>query len=271
MTGEDVRQVCEALLPPDAIERRCTPWGVIERQRTLDLGLWVRAMVISAGTPGGADQADVRRSSLEGEVARVARSAFSRWFDAPPDRCMAALADRALAYARAPQVDRSGPLAGGQDGSSVDSTTVRVRDALCQEFPGTGEYPALTGHQVLSVGGGAPVRDHCSPAREPDSRHLALDASWRGYGLRADLGYASLARRRACEAHGVSVVIRRKDHWKPKVDSSARGQVRQTFCPGTDLEALRAQDSLRRDGRVIRSTWSEAPNKSSCPPLRDPQ
>ena len=192
MTGEDVRQVFEALWPPDAIERLCTPCGVIERQRTLDLGLWVRAMVISAGTPGGADQADVRRSYLEGEVARVARSAFSRWFDAPLERCMAALADRALAYARAPQVDRSGPLAGGQDWSSVDSTTVRVRDALRQEFPGTGEYAAIKGHQVLSVGGGAPVRDHCSPAREHDSRHLALDASWRGYGL--------LCRPRLCES-----------------------------------------------------------------------
>jgi hypothetical protein len=36
----------------------------------------VRAMVIAAGTPGGAYQADVLRSYLEFEVPRVARSAF---------------------------------------------------------------------------------------------------------------------------------------------------------------------------------------------------
>ena len=184
-------------------------------------------------------------------MPRVARSAFYRWFDEPLERFMEALADRALAYARAQQVDLSGPLAGVQDWSSVDSTTVRIRDALRQAFPGTGEYAAIKGHTVLAVGCGAPVRDHCRPAREQDRRHLAIDASWRGYGLLADLGYASMARLRACEAHGVSVVLRLKDHWKPKGDSIARGQVSQTFCPGTDLDALLAQDILLRDGRAI--------------------
>jgi putative transposase len=251
MTGEDVRHVFEAMLPPDEIERLCTQCGVIERQRKLDLGMLVRAMVISAGTPGGAYQADVLRSYLEGEVARVARSAFYRWFDEPLERFMEALADRALAYARAQQVDLSGPLAGVQDWYIVDATTVRVRDALRKEFPGTGEYAAIKVHKVLSVGCGAPVRYHFSPAREHDSRHLAIDESWRGYGLLADLGYASLARLRACEAHGVSFVIRLKDNWKPKVDYIARGQVSQTFFPGTDLDALLAQDILMRDGRVI--------------------
>lgn len=251
MTGEDVRRVFEAILPPDEIERLCTQCGVIERQRKLDLGMLVRAMVISAGTPGGAYQADVLRSYLEGEVPRVARSAFYRWFDEPLERFMAALADRALAYARAQQVDLSGPLAGVQDWYIVDSTTIRVRDALHKEFPGTGEYAAIKVHKVLSVGCGAPVRYHFSPAREHDSRHLAIDASWRGYGLLADLGYASIARLRACETHGVSFVIRLKDNWKPKVDYIARGQVSQTFCPGTDLDTLLAQDILLRDGRAI--------------------
>jgi putative transposase len=115
MTGEDVRHVFEAMLPRDEIDRLCMQCGVIERQRKLDLGMLVRAMVISAGTPGGAYQADVLRSYLEGEVPPVARSAFYRWFDEPLERCMAALAERAVASARAQQVDRSGPLCGVQD------------------------------------------------------------------------------------------------------------------------------------------------------------
>jgi hypothetical protein len=57
-----------------------------------------------------------------------------------------------------------------------------------KEFPGTGEDAAIKVHTVLSGGGGAPVRYHVSPAREPDSRHLTIDESWRGYGLLADLG-----------------------------------------------------------------------------------
>jgi putative transposase len=251
MTGDEVRQVFEAMLPQEAIDRLCEQCGVIERQRKLNLGMFVRAMVISAGTPGGAYQADVLRSYLDFEVPSVARSAFYRWFDEPLERFMAALADRALAYARAQQVDLAGPLCGVKDWYIVDSTTVTVRDALREEFPGTGDYAAIKVHKILSVGCGAPVQYHFSPAREHDSRHLTIDESWRGYGLLADLGYASLERLQACEAHGVRFVLRLKDNWKPKVDYIARGQVTQEFCPGTDLDALLEEDILLLDGRAI--------------------
>jgi hypothetical protein len=196
MPGEDAQQVFEETLPQGEIDRLCVPFGVIARQRQLNLGMLVRAMVISAGTPGGASQADVLRSSLAWEVPQVARAACSRWFDEPLEPFMAALADRALADARAPQVDRSGSLGGVQDWSIVDAPTVKGRDARLEACPGTGESAALKGHTVLSVGCGAPVRDYCSPAREHDRRHLQLDASWRGCGRRADLADASLARLR---------------------------------------------------------------------------
>jgi hypothetical protein len=251
MTGDEVQQVFEAILPQEEIDRLCQQCGVIERQRKLNLGMFVRAMVISAGTPGGAYQADVLRSYLEFEVPHVARSAFYRWFDEPLERFMEALAEHALAYARTQQVDLSGPLSGVQDWYIVDATTVTVRDALREEFPGTGEYAAIKVHKVLSVGCGAPVHYHVSPAREHDSRHLQIDESWRGYGLLADLAYASLDRLRACEAHGVQFVIRLKENWKPKVDYIARGQVTQEFFPGTDLDTLLEQKILRLDGHVI--------------------
>lgn len=113
-------------------------------------------------------------------MPHVARSAFYRWFDEPLERFMKALAEHALASARAQQVDLSGPLGGVQDGDIVDSTTIKVRDALLEEVPGTGDYAALKGHQILSGGCGAPVRYHLSPAREHDRRPLTLDASGRG-------------------------------------------------------------------------------------------
>jgi hypothetical protein len=251
MTGDEVREVFEAILPQEEIERLCQQLGVIERQRKLNLGMFVRAMVISAGTPGGAYQADVLRSYLEFEVPHVARSALYRWFDPPLERFMEALAERALAYARAQQVDLSGPLCGVTDWYIVDATTVTVRDALRAEFPGTGEYAAIKVHKVLSVGCGAPVRYHFSPTREHDSRHLTIDASWQGYGLLADLAYASLARLRACETHDVRFVIRLKENWKPQVDYVARGQITPEFFPGTDFDALLADDTLVLEGRAI--------------------
>src|SRR2546430_6782661 len=166
MTGDEVRQVFEAMLPQEVIDRLCEQFGVIERQRKLNLGMFVRAMVISAGTPGGAYQADALRSSLEFEVPRVARSAFDRWFDEPLERFMAALADRALAYAQAQQVDLAGPLGGVKDWYIADATTVTVRDALHEEFPGTGNDAAIKVHKVLSVGFGVPGRCHFSTDRE---------------------------------------------------------------------------------------------------------
>jgi putative transposase len=251
MTGDEVREVFETMLPQVEIDRLCQQFGVIERQRKLNLGMFVRAMVISAGTPGGAYQADVLRSYLEFEVPPVARSACSRWFDEPLEHFMEALAERAQAYARAQQVDRSGPLCGVKDWYSVDATTVTVRDALRREFPGAGNYAAIKVHKVLSVGCGAPVQYHFSPAREQDSPHLQIDASWRGYGLVADLAYASLDRLRACDTHGVRYVIRLQENWKPKVDHIARGQVTQAFFPGTDFDALLKDDTLILDGRAI--------------------
>ena len=251
MTGDDVRTVFEQMLPQDEIDRLCQQCGVIERQRQLNLGMLVRAMVIAAGTPGGAYQADVLRSYLEFAVPRVTRAAFYRWFDGPLEQCMAALAERALAYARAQPVDLPGPLSGVKDWYIVDSTTVKVRDALITDFPGTGDYAALKVHKVLSVGCGAPVRYHFSPAREHDSPHLQVDESWRGCGLLADLAYASLARLRACANYEVRFVIRLKDHWKPKVDYIARGQVTREFFPGTDLDVLLEENTLVLDGQAM--------------------
>jgi hypothetical protein len=75
MAGDEGQQVVEAMLPQAESERRCAQFEVIERQRKLQLGMLVRAMVISAGTPGGADQADVLRSDLECAVPPGGRSA----------------------------------------------------------------------------------------------------------------------------------------------------------------------------------------------------
>jgi hypothetical protein len=206
--GEDVREVFETILPPPDIERWCVQWGVMARPRKLPLGRVVRALVLAAGTPGGAYQAASLRSSLEGAVPRGARSAFYRGFDAPLAQGMAALAGRALGYARTQQGDLTGILGGVKACYLVDFTTGQVRDALPDECPGTGDSAAVKGHQVRSVGCGAPVYDHGRPAREPASRHLTRDASWRGCGLLADLASASRARLRACHDDGGRVVSR---------------------------------------------------------------
>ena len=60
-SGDDVLAVFKAILPPQEIDRLCADCEVIVRQRQLNRGRLVRAMVIAAGTPGGAYQADSLR------------------------------------------------------------------------------------------------------------------------------------------------------------------------------------------------------------------
>jgi len=254
MKGPEVKEIMESILPSDEIDRLCRELGVVERERKLDVGLFIRTMVLAAGTPTGARQADVLRSYVENGGVPVARSAGYRWFDAELDALMERLAERALAFARAEKVDLPGILGGVTDWLIVDSTTVRLSDDLIEEYPGAGTYAALKVHKILSVGTGSPTGYHFSPAREHDSRHLNIDQTWAGKGLLADLGYASLERLRACIKHGVQFVIRLKDNWKPRVHELHRGAVQKTFFAGTDLDALLDDEVLLLEGRAVDAT-----------------
>src|SRR5690606_28249195 len=129
-----------------------------------------------------------------------------------------------------------------RDWHAVDSMTIKLDEALKDEFPGAGDYAALKVHKRFSIGLGTTVDYHLSPAREHDARHLTLDESWRGLGLLVDLGKAVIAILRAAERSGVKYVIRLKENWKPKVDAIRAGDVKKTFLPGADFDALLDDD-----------------------------
>jgi len=84
MTGEDVREVMEAILPSDEVERWARELGVVERERKKDIVTFVRALVLAAGTPDGGLQADALRAYAESETLQVSRQAFYKWFDEKP-------------------------------------------------------------------------------------------------------------------------------------------------------------------------------------------
>jgi putative transposase len=251
MTGEALREVFEVLLPTEAIVFFATQLGVVERERLFDVVEFVRAAVVATSSPSGGLQADIIRNYLESGAPAMARSALYRKFDEEFEKLMQVLVENALEYARQQELDLPGVLAGVKDWLIVDSSTVKVRNAAKDVLPGTGDYAAIKVHKTISVGSGAMVQYHFSPAREHDSKHLVIDEQWRGHGLLADLGYASLARLQACFQYEVKFVIRLKENWKPKVESIARGEVTREFLPGTDLDVLLESDILRLDGRAI--------------------
>jgi hypothetical protein len=178
---------------------------------------------------------------------------------------MSQLASISMDYARALPVDLPGVLGCVKDWRIADSTTVKLHDRLKSTYLGTGDYAALKVHKILSVGCGATIAYHFSPAREHDTKHLTLDESWRGYGLLIDLGYASLERLRDCRRFGVQVVIRLKENWQPKVKTIHRGEVTRTFTPGTDLDVLLADAVLLLDGKVIDATVTVGTGPDAVP------
>jgi hypothetical protein len=190
------------------------------------------------------------RHYFESGAPRVARGSFYDWFGPPLEAAMAKLSVIVMTWARSQSVDLPGILGGVRDWRIVDSETVALDKRLLAEYPSTGDYAALKVHKTLSVGTGTVVDYHLSPAREHDSPHLTLDETWRGMGLLVDLGYASVARLGDCDRYGISIIIRLKDDWRPKVQRVTRADLKKTFVPGTDLD-LFLDDVYLELGNVV--------------------
>lgn len=234
----------ETVLPESVLRRAVDAAGFEQRERKRDALKFLRAMLASASSPAGGRQADIMRTYFENGAPRVARGSFYDWFGPALEEVMKELSKTALAYAASQPKDLPGALGCVEDWLIVDSTTVKLHDRLKDVYPGAGDYAALKLHKTLSVGHGTVIAYHLSPAREHDSPHLVLDESWRGKGLLVDLGYASLRRLRDCRRFGVTVVMRLKENWKPKVERIVRGDVSRTFLPGTDLDVVLTDEVL---------------------------
>lgn len=252
LCGQDLKELLQAVLPDELILQLVEEAKFQQRERKRDAVALVRALVIAAATGYGGRQRDVARVYFENGAPRVARGGFYAWFGPKLEATMAALSEHALSYARAQPLCL--PLLMkrfARDWHIVDSTTLRLNDTLLPEYPGAGKYAALKVHKRLSVGTGTVYSYHLSPAKEHDAPHLVIDESFRGLGLLVDLGYASLSFISDCSTYGVSFVMRLKESWKPKVEQIARGQLRETFFPGTDLDALLQKRTLELNGRVV--------------------
>lgn len=265
MTGADVQEVFETILPDDALVEAMRASGLQERERKLNGLMLLRVMVLSAASGNGGRQAAVMRSYFDYGAPKVVRGGFYAWFGRPLERTMEAVRDRALAYARQQPLDLPGVLGReAQDWHIIDSSTVKLADELFGEYPGAGDYAALKVHKRFSVGIGTTIDYHISPAREHDAKHFAVDESWRGLGLLCDLGYASAKLLADCATHDVRYVIRLKDSWKPKVQSITRGTLNGTFTKGTDLDLLLTEEVLALDGKVIDARVTVGVQKVEC-------
>lgn len=251
MTGADLAALLGKIFRAERLEQLAQDYGLVERQRALDVTAFVLSLILSGGTHEGGRQYDVLRTYIESGARKVSRGAFYSWFNDPLERLLQTLLDDAVRSAAQTPPILPGILRGVSDWRIVDSTTLKLNDALMTEWPGTGDYAAVKVHKEWSVAHGNLAAFHFSPAREHDAPHLVVDDSRRGTGLLVDLGYASIDLLRQCEAHDVRYVIRLKDGWKPRVDRVARGALPKTVVGTADLNVLLEEDVLLLDGRAI--------------------
>jgi hypothetical protein len=252
MRGADVQRVFETILPDKVLMKLVQSAKLQERTRKLDALRLLRAMIVAAATGYGGRQADVMRLYFESGATRVVRGVFYGWFGKELEAIMVAIRALALAYAGSMKRDLPGLL--GEhvtDWHIVDSSTVKLDQALFAEYPGAGDYAALKIHKRFSVGLGTTIDYHLSPAREHDNIHLEIDETWRGLGVLLDLGYASFKLIRDCHEHDVRFVIRLKDSWKPRVQHVARGTLVKQFVGGTDFDCLIDEGVLVLDGKAV--------------------
>jgi putative transposase len=267
MRGEDVRRVFQTILPDEELMKLVEAGNFQERTRKLDALKLLRTMVIAAATGYGGRQADVMRLYFESGAARVVRGVFYSWFGKKLETLMAAVCALALSYVQSMKRDLPGLL--GEyvtDWHIVDSSTVKLDDALLKEYPGAGDYAALKIHKRFSVGLGTTIEYRLSPAREHDNAHLAIDQTWRGLGVLLDLGYASFKLIRDCYEHDVRFVIRLKDSWKPRVQHIARGKLLKQFVGGTDFDCLVNDEVLVLDGTAVDvdASFGRGPSLTTC-------
>lgn len=153
MTGDDVRDVYEAVLPDEALDPLISESGFQQRERLLQAKQFIRAAVIAAATGQGGRQADALRVYFENGAPRVVRGASCRWFNKAFEAVMEGVRDRTFAYARSLTLDLPGVLgAHVRDWHIVDSTTVKLDRRLKAEYPGSGDYAALKLHKRFSIG-----------------------------------------------------------------------------------------------------------------------
>lgn len=251
MTGEELKEHFQEIIDVRLLCELAKKYGIQERQRKLDVFEFVVALILSGGTHEGGRQYDVLRTYIENGAASVVRGSFYSWFTEPLLNLLTELLDKTIALGQAQPKLLPGILAGVSDWRLVDSTTIRLDDALIDTYPGTGDYAALKIHKEWSVGTGNLVAYKITPARDHDAPHLVVDESRRGTGLLVDLAYASIERLADCERYDVRYVIRLKDNWKPTVNRLVRGGSLRGIGLNVDFDTLLDQDLIELDGQAI--------------------
>jgi len=239
-----------SLFPKKWLEEAAREAGWVRRMRKVSPTAMFWTLVL--GFNGGAQRtlASLRRAyEIQTGDTLVPSSFYDRF--TPP---LVAFLRRAVAHGCAAMAKRTPETAGRaraffHDIVGIDSTVLRLHDALSARFPGTrtNHSPAAAKlHMVTSVLGRGPRSVKITDARTHDGRVRHLGRWVRDHLLLFDLGYYNFRAFSSIRRAGGSFITRLKDGANPTIRAVVGDDCTTLVQPGARL-----RDVLRRTRRDV--------------------
>lgn len=188
----DVRRALKRLLPDHVIKELARETKAVQRERDIDIAALVWTLVLGFCTGRTRSIAGLRRSYEQATGTTVVPSSFYDRFNKGLVRLLRALLDRAIARTCSKSPAMNGILAPFQDLMAIDSTVIRLHDALKRAYKAcrtNHTLAALKAHVVINVQGAGPSRIKLTPERVHDGPVLRAGTWVRDRLLLFDLGY----------------------------------------------------------------------------------
>jgi IS4 transposase len=244
-----LRQAMSRIFPKAAVERLARQEGVIQRQRRVGAVAFFWVLVLTLG--GGRERtlADLRRAYERTTGTRLAASSFYDRFTPALARFLKVLMETALSkVGELAQASRA-LLAPFREVLCVDSTVVRLHDALARCFPAcrtNHTQAAVKLHTVLNVRGQGPQSVKLTSERVHDGPVLRAGEWVRGRLLLFDLGYFRYSLFAAIAGCGGFFLTRLKEKANPViVFENRRHRGRAIATEGRALQEFKKE--LRRE------------------------
>lgn len=239
----------KSLFPTAWLEEAAREVGWLQRLRKISPTALFWTLVLGFGVGRERTLASLRRAYELETGTTLVPSAFYDRFTEP----LVAFLRRAVAHGCAAMTTRSKDADGRAcvrfaDIVGIDSTVLRLHDALSKRFPGTrtNHSPAAAKlHLVMSVLGRGPRSVKITDERTHDARVRHLGSWVRGNLLLFDLGYYSFRAFSSIEREGGFFITRLKDGANPELQQVLDDTDTPLIQPGAQLRDVLAR--TRRD------------------------
>jgi IS4 transposase len=215
-----LRTTMSRLFPRAKLERLARESGAIRRRRLVDVVALFWTLMLTLETRSNRSIADLRRAYAKATGTVLAPSAFYDRLSTGLARMLKSLVQAGLEAAARTTPTRAELFDSIRTVLCVDSTVVRLHDALARAFPACRTNHTLAAaklHTVLNVQGCGPQRIKITAERVHDGPVLRAGTWVRGLLLLFDLGYYRYQLFAAIHRQGGFFVTRLKEHANPTV------------------------------------------------------